>query len=85
MTETSPVPTQTVPTDSLQRRVSTVGRVGPHLEIQIVDGAGARVQRGVPGELCTRGYSVMAGYWEDPDGPPRSSTPMGGCAPVMLR
>jgi len=67
MTETSPVSTQTMPTDSLHRRVSTVGRVGPHLEIQIVDEAGAQVQRGVPGELCTRGYSVMAGYWGDPD------------------
>ncbi|MCH9732918.1 MAG: AMP-binding protein [Actinomycetia bacterium] len=67
MTETSPVSTQTLPTDSLHRRVGTVGRVGPHLEIQIVDGAGAQVPRGVPGELCTRGYSVMAGYWGDPD------------------
>ncbi|MGZ8803551.1 MAG: AMP-binding protein [Mycobacterium sp.] len=66
MTETSPVSTQTLPTDSLDRRVSTVGRVGPHLEIQIVDEAGAQVERGIPGELCTRGYSVMAGYWEDP-------------------
>ncbi|MCH9666878.1 MAG: AMP-binding protein [Actinomycetia bacterium] len=67
MTETSPVSTQTMATDSLSRRVSTVGRVGPHVEIQIVDREGARVRRGVPGELCTRGYSVMAGYWEDPD------------------
>jgi len=67
MTETSPVSTQTLPTDSLDRRVSTVGRVGPHLEIQIVDEAGTQVQRGAPGELCTRGYSVMAGYWNDPD------------------
>ena len=67
MTETSPVSTQTLPTDTLDRRVSTVGRVGPHLEIQIVDEAGTQVQRGAPGELCTRGYSVMAGYWSDPD------------------
>src|SRR6478672_1339108 len=67
MTETSPVSTQTLPTDSLTRRVTTVGRVGPHLEIQIVDEAGTQVQRGAPGELCTRGYSVMAGYWNDPD------------------
>ena len=66
MTETSPVSTQTLPTDSLERRVGTVGRVGPHLEIQIVDEAGAQVPRGTPGELCTRGYSVMAGYWNDP-------------------
>ena len=65
MTETSPVSTQTLPTDPLHRRVSTVGRVGPHLEIQIVDKAGAQVNRGTPGELCTRGYAVMAGYWED--------------------
>ncbi|WP_372238614.1 AMP-binding enzyme [Mycolicibacterium hippocampi] len=64
--ETSPVSTQTLPTDSLDRRVSTVGRVGPHLEIQIIDEAGAQVPRGTPGELCTRGYSVMAGYWDDP-------------------
>jgi fatty-acyl-CoA synthase len=67
MTETSPVSTQTLPTDSLERRVGTVGRVGPHLEIQIVDENGAQVPRGTPGELCTRGYSVMAGYWNDPD------------------
>jgi fatty-acyl-CoA synthase len=67
MTETSPVSTQTLPTDSLSRRVSTVGRVGPHLEIQIVDETGGQLERGTPGELCTRGYSVMAGYWEDPD------------------
>lgn len=67
MTETSPVSTQTLSTDSLDRRVSTVGRVGPHLEIQVVDEAGAQVPRGTPGELCTRGYSVMAGYWNDPD------------------
>ncbi|GJF16262.1 fatty-acyl-CoA synthase [Mycolicibacterium cyprinidarum] len=67
MTETSPVSTQTVATDSLNRRVSTVGRVGPHLEIQIVDEEGAQLERGSPGELCTRGYSVMAGYWGDPD------------------
>jgi fatty-acyl-CoA synthase len=66
MTETSPVSTQTLPTDSLSRRVTTVGRVGPHLEIQVVDESGARVERGTPGELCTRGYSVMVGYWNDP-------------------
>ncbi len=67
MTETSPVSTQTLPTDSLTRRVTTVGRVGPHLEIQVVDENGAQVERGVPGELCTRGYSVMLGYWDDPE------------------
>ena len=68
MTETSPVSTQTRTDDDLDRRVSTVGRVGPHLEIKIVDPVtGLVVPRGAPGELCTRGYSVMLGYWEMPD------------------
>ncbi len=68
MTETSPVSTQTRSDDSLDRRVSTVGRVGPHLEVKVIDPAtGATVPRGTPGELCTRGYSVMLGYWEQPD------------------
>jgi len=68
MTETSPVSTQTVPEDSLERRVSTVGRVHPHVEIKIVDPeTGRTLPRGEPGELCTRGYSVMAGYWDDPE------------------
>ncbi|RDH74352.1 AMP-binding protein [Mycolicibacterium moriokaense] len=67
MTETSPVSTQTLPSDSLTRRVTTVGRVGPHLEVQVVDETGAQVERGTPGELCTRGYSVMLGYWDDPE------------------
>ncbi|MGI5165857.1 AMP-binding protein [Spirillospora sp. CA-253888] len=68
MTETSPVSTQTRAGDSLERRVATVGTVHPHLEIKIVDPAtGATVPRGVPGEFCTRGYSVMLGYWEEPD------------------
>jgi fatty-acyl-CoA synthase len=67
MTETSPVSTQTLPTDSLSRRVTTVGRVGPHLEVQVVDENGMQVERGTPGELCTRGYSVMLGYWDDPE------------------
>jgi fatty-acyl-CoA synthase len=68
MTETSPVSTQTRADDSLDRRVSTVGRVGPHLEVKVIDPAtGATVPRGTPGELCTRGYSVMLGYWEQPD------------------
>jgi len=68
MTETSPVSTQTRVDDSLDRRVSTVGRVGPHLEVKVADPAtGATVPRGTPGELCTRGYSVMLGYWEQPD------------------
>jgi fatty-acyl-CoA synthase len=68
MTETSPVSTQTRADDSIERRVSTVGRVGPHLEVKIVDPeTGLTVPRGTPGELCTRGYSVMLGYWEQPD------------------
>jgi fatty-acyl-CoA synthase len=67
MTETSPVSTQTRADDSLERRVSTVGRVHPHLEIKIVDPeTGLTVPRGEPGELCTRGYSVMLGYWDEP-------------------
>ncbi|CAN5701361.1 AMP-binding protein [soil metagenome] len=68
MTETSPVSTQTGGGDSLDKRVSTVGRVHPHVEIKITDPATGRVlPRGKPGELCTRGYSVMLGYWDDPD------------------
>jgi fatty-acyl-CoA synthase len=64
MTETSPVSTQSSWDDPLDRRVSTVGRVHPHVEIKIVDPeSGATLPRGVPGELCTRGYSVMIGYW----------------------
>jgi len=68
MTETSPVSTQTRGDDSLERRVGSVGRPGPHIEVKIVDPAtGRTVPRGEPGELCTRGYSVMLGYWEDPE------------------
>jgi fatty-acyl-CoA synthase len=65
MTETSPVSFQTAKDDPLDRRVSTVGRIQPHLESKIVDANGAITPRGVPGELCTRGYSVMIGYWDD--------------------
>jgi fatty-acyl-CoA synthase len=67
MTETSPVSFQSAADDSLEHRVSTVGRVQPHLEVKIVDEAGRIVPRGVSGELCTRGYSVMLGYWDDPE------------------
>ncbi|MDE0231183.1 MAG: AMP-binding protein [bacterium] len=68
MTETSPVSTQTNTTDSIDRRVSTVGRVHPHVEIKIIDpGTGQTLERGTDGELCTRGYSVMLGYWNDPE------------------
>jgi fatty-acyl-CoA synthase len=67
MTETSPVSTQTRFDDSIERRVSTVGRVGPHLEVKVIDPeTGLTVPYGEPGELCTRGYSVMLGYWEEP-------------------
>ncbi|MFI4980825.1 MAG: AMP-binding protein, partial [Nevskiales bacterium] len=65
MTETSPVSTQTTTDDPLDRRVTTVGRVHPHIEVKIVDGEGRIVPRGTPGEFCTRGYSVMLGYWDD--------------------
>lgn len=65
MTETSPVSTQTSTDDPVDRRVSTVGRVQPHLEVKIVDSDGRIVPVGETGELCTRGYSVMLGYWDD--------------------
>jgi fatty-acyl-CoA synthase len=68
MTETSPVSAQTRVDDSLEQRTETVGRVLPHVEVKIVDPAtGQVVPIGVPGELCTRGYSVMLGYWDEPD------------------
>jgi fatty-acyl-CoA synthase len=68
MTETSPVSFQSRADDPIEKRVSTVGRVMPHLECKIVDpGTGAVVPRGTPGELCTRGYSVMLGYWNNPE------------------
>jgi fatty-acyl-CoA synthase len=68
MTETSPVSTQTGADDDLDRRTSTVGRVHPHLEVKVIDPeTGLTVPRGTPGEFCTRGYSVMLGYWEEPE------------------
>ncbi len=68
MTETSPVSTQTAPDDDIERRVSTVGRIHPHVEVRIVDPeTGRTLERGESGELCTRGYSVMIGYWNDPE------------------
>ena len=67
MTETSPVSTQTRADDDLDRRTATVGRAMPHVEIKVVDPAtGLVVARGEPGEFCTRGYSVMLGYWDEP-------------------
>jgi len=67
MTETSPVSWQTSADDTLERRVSTVGRVHPHLEVKLIDAEGRVTPRGEPGEFCTRGYSVMLGYWDDPE------------------
>jgi fatty-acyl-CoA synthase len=67
MTETSPVSTQSRTDDPLEKRVTTVGQIHPHVEVKIVDPTTGRiVPRGAPGELCTRGYSVMLGYWGDP-------------------
>jgi len=68
MTETSPVSTQTAVDDPVDKRVGSVGRVHPHVEVKIVDPtSGLPVRRGASGELCTRGYSVMRGYWDDPE------------------
>jgi fatty-acyl-CoA synthase len=67
MTETSPVSFQSSTDDPIERRVSTVGRIHPHVEVKIIDLEGRIVPRGTPGELCTRGYSVMSGYWADPE------------------
>ncbi|MEV0260151.1 AMP-binding protein [Streptomyces sp. NPDC050617] len=68
MTETSPVSTQTRREDDLERRTGTVGRVLPHIEVKVVDPAtGVTLERGEAGELCTRGYSVMLGYWDEPE------------------
>jgi fatty-acyl-CoA synthase len=65
MTETSPVSFQSATDDPLERRVSTVGRIHPHVEVKVVDLEGKIVKRGERGELCTRGYSVMLGYWDE--------------------
>ncbi|MBV8818294.1 MAG: AMP-binding protein, partial [Acidobacteriaceae bacterium] len=67
MTETSPVSFQSAVDDPIERRVSTIGRIHPHLEVKIIDAQGRVVPRGTPGELLTRGYSVMRGYWDDPE------------------
>jgi fatty-acyl-CoA synthase len=67
MTETSPVSTQTTAEDDMERRVATVGRAGPHIEIKVIDPeSGLVLPRGSHGEFCTRGYSVMLGYWDEP-------------------
>jgi fatty-acyl-CoA synthase len=65
MTETSPVSFQSAVDDDVARRVATVGRIHPHLEVKIIDAEGRIVPRGTSGEICTRGYSVMLGYWDD--------------------
>src|ERR1017187_8355636 len=68
MTETSPVSAQTTADDDTDRRVSTVGRVHPHLEVKVIDPeTGLVLPRGMPGEMCPRGYSVMLGYWNEPE------------------
>ena len=78
MTETSPVSFQSRTADPLERRVSTVGRVHPHVECKIVDPeSGAVVPRGTPGELCSRGYLVMLGYWNDAEATRKAIDPAG--------
>jgi fatty-acyl-CoA synthase len=77
MTETSPVSFQSSTEDPLERRVSTVGRIQPHVEVKIVDDQGRIVPRGVAGELMTRGYPVMLGYWADPERTAESIDPAG--------
>ncbi len=67
MTETSPVSFQSSTDDPLERRVSTVGRIHPHVQVKVIDPEGRTVPVGGKGELCTRGYNVMSGYWDDPD------------------
>lgn len=67
MTETSPVSFQSTRDDTIERRVSTIGAVHPHLEVKIIDENGQTAPVGTPGEICTRGYSVMLGYWDDPE------------------
>jgi fatty-acyl-CoA synthase len=67
MTETSPVSFQSSTEDPIERRVTTIGRVHPHVEVKIIDSEGRVAPRGTRGELCTRGYSVMAGYWDEPE------------------
>jgi fatty-acyl-CoA synthase len=77
MTETSPVSFQTALDDPIERRVGTVGRVHPHVEVKIVDAEGRIVPPGTPGELWTRGYSVMLGYWDDSEKTAEAVDPAG--------
>jgi fatty-acyl-CoA synthase len=83
MTETSPVSFQTAADDPLEKRVGSVGRIHPHLEVKVVDESGRIVPPGTPGELCTRGYSVMRGYWNDTDKTAGRSIAGAGCIPAI--
>ena len=87
MAETSPVSAQTPLGEPVERQVATVGRVHQHLEMKMVDPVtGKIVPRGTPGELCTRGYGVMLGYWEDARrDEQRRSTPRAGCTRATWR
>jgi fatty-acyl-CoA synthase len=86
MTETSPVSFQSQIDDPIELRVSTVGRVLPHLECKIVNpDTGATVPRGTPGELCTRAYAVMLGYWNDDKATAPRLTRRAGCTPAISR
>ncbi len=75
MTETSPTTFQCFRGDSLELRTSTIGYPSDHTEVKIVDEEGKVVPRGSPGELCTRGYSTMIGYWGDPEKTRQAITP----------
>jgi fatty-acyl-CoA synthase len=77
MTETSPVSFQSSVNDPLERRVTSVGQIQPHIEVKIVDAEGRIVPRGTPGELLTRGYSVMLGYWDEPERTAEAIDPAG--------
>jgi fatty-acyl-CoA synthase len=86
MTETSPVSFQSGTDDPVELRVATVGKVHPHVEVKVVDpDSGRVVPRGEPGELCTRGYVVMLGYWRTRRPPARRSTGPAGCTPATWR
>jgi fatty-acyl-CoA synthase len=85
MTETSPASFASATDDSVERRVATVGRVLPHVEAKVIDTEGRIVPRGTAGELLTRGYLVMLGYWNDEERPGRRSTAPGGCIPATSR
>jgi fatty-acyl-CoA synthase len=77
MTETSPVSTQTLIGDTMEHQTATVGKVHPHVEVKIIDAEGRIVPVGTPGEFCTRGYSVMLGYWDDAERTAQAIDPAG--------